>query len=104
VLSQVLLGFDRIPLKSVAQYSPADCNKQCPLCRILSHPTTILAIASIFKSADSQQIKSTERVSPNNGLLGNCPPQAATTWRVMSCNRTCAGFSMLLNLLSKANS
>jgi hypothetical protein len=31
VLSQVLLGFDRIPLTSVAQYSPADGNKQCPL-------------------------------------------------------------------------
>jgi hypothetical protein len=27
VFSQVLLGFDRIPLKSVAQYPPVDCNK-----------------------------------------------------------------------------
>ena len=59
VFSQVLLGFDRVPLKIVAQYSPADCNKQWPSGKILWHPNTILAMTPIFKLADGKRFKTT---------------------------------------------
>jgi len=83
VFFQAFLGFDRIPLESVAQYSPADCNKQCPLCRILWHSTTILAIAPIFKPAGGKHTKSV----PNCSLLENDPPQPAATLTVRPHNR-----------------